>query len=134
MPMFSTDPHAAGATPSQHPDNQESHAGHWQKIMDSAQQYWSQLSLDDVEYARRGRRELIEVLQSRYRLTAEEADERIEKFLADEPRKGWFERLTSMNGDLRVNQYVSNPAPGPSARDDQPPSVTSRTDDPADKY
>lgn len=111
-------------TPSNcNPDNQESLAGHWQEIMQAVPRYWSQLSPDDVEYARRGRSQLIEVLQKRYHFSACEADRRIEEFLAHRPKKGLLERLSEMNGDLPVNQYVSNPAPGPSARDDQPPSV-----------
>lgn len=105
-------------------DNQESVAGHWQQIVDSAREYWKDLTDADLAHARAGRQELIEVLQARYRLSAHEADQRIEHFLSSPPRrKGFFERLSEMNGNLKVNQYVSNPAPGPSARDDQPPGI-----------
>ncbi|MDF2447285.1 MAG: hypothetical protein K0S46_2521 [Moraxellaceae bacterium] len=107
----------------QNPDNQESLAGPWQKIIDTAQDYWKDLTDADIAHARRGRRELIETLQRRYDLSAHEADQRIEAFLSHPHRKGFFERLTEMNGKLKINQYVSNPAPGPSARDDQPPAV-----------
>lgn len=113
-----------GARPLEHnPDNQESLAGAWQDAIDAARAYWQQLTDDDVTEARRGRSELIAVLQRRYGYSCIEADRHIETFLAQRPRKGLFARLAGMNGALAVNQYVSNPAPGPSARDDQPPSV-----------
>lgn len=113
-----------GPQPAEHnPDNQESLAGHWQDVMDRAAAYWQRLTEADIERARQGRQHLIAVLQERYRFGKCEADRHIEEFLAREPRHGWLSRLFSMNGDLHVNQYVSNPAPGPSARDDQPPSV-----------
>lgn len=107
----------------QNPDNQESLAGVWQEAMDEAQAHWERLQADDIQQARQGRGELITVLQQRYGCSRLEADRQIEAFLEQRPRKGFFARLASMNGDLPVNQYVSNPAPGPSARDDQPPSV-----------
>lgn len=109
----------------QNPDNQESLSGHWQEAMDRAQAHWSQLTEEDVRHAREGRRELIEVLQERYGFSSAEADHHIETFLQQQQShpRGWFERLAAMNGALPVNQYVSNPAPGPSARDDQPPSI-----------
>jgi hypothetical protein len=106
----------------QRPENQESLAGHWQQIMDSAQPYWSHLTDADIEYARQGRPQLIEALCRRYGFTEHEADCRIEEFLNHPKHKGLFERMTEINGNLRLNQYVSNPAPGPSAREDQPPA------------
>lgn len=109
--------------PEQNPDNQESLAGAWQDAMDAAQAYWQKLTDDDIAEARKGRSELIAALQHRYGLSRVDADRNIESFLAHRPRKGFFAWLSSMNGDLAVNQYVTNPAPGPSARDDQPPSV-----------
>ncbi len=108
----------------QNPDNQESLAGFWQKIMESAQHFWSRLTHEDIQHARHtGRSGLIQVLQHRYGFSSEEADRHVENFLEQMPKKGWFERMTEVNGNLRLNQYVSNPAPGPSARDDQPPAV-----------
>lgn len=116
---------AKGPRPSyQNPDNQESLAGHWQMVMDAAQQYWTLLSDADVEYARAGRCQLIEVLRRHYGFSAQEADRNIEAFLNNQPKHGLFERMTEINGNLKINQYVSNPAPGPSVRDDQPPFVT----------
>lgn len=116
-----------GPRPREHnPDNQESLAGAWQDAMDEAKARWGRLNDADVAHARQGRAELIDVLQQRYGFSRCEADQQIESFLAQRPhsrREGWFERLARMNGALAVNQYVSNPAPGPSARDDQPPSV-----------
>lgn len=109
--------------PEQNPDNQESLAGAWQDAMDAAQAYWQKLTDDDILEARKGRGELIAALQQRYGFSRCDADRHIESFLAHRPRKGFFAWLSSMNGDLAVNQYVTNPAPGPSARDDQPPSV-----------
>ncbi|MES2917386.1 MAG: hypothetical protein V4729_02090 [Pseudomonadota bacterium] len=114
----------------QNPDEQESLAGAWQQAMDTAQSYWSRLEADDIQQARQGRRELIDVLRKRYGFSVLEADRHIETFLEQRPRKGFFERLSAMNGELPVNQYVSNPAPGPSARDDQPPSVLPPDDEP----
>lgn len=115
--------HARGPR-NQNPDNQESLAGHWQEAMDRARANWSRLTEDDVRKARQGRQALIDVLQERYGFSGSEADRHIESFLKKQSRpKGFFERLAAMNGSLPVNQYVSNPAPGPSARDDQPPSV-----------
>lgn len=114
--------------PNQHPDNQESLAGPWQQIIDSAKDYWKELSESDIEHARSGRCQLIEVLQRRYGLSAHEADQRIEAFLSHPHRKGFFARLMEMNGNLKINQYVSNPAPGPSARDDQPPAISPEDD------
>lgn len=111
----------------QNPDNQESLAGHWQCAMDEASQHWDRLTEADIERARQGRDALIAVLQERYGFSEAEADHRIEAFLDAhqhrEKKKGFFERLTEMNGSLKVNQYVNNPAPGPSARDDDPPSL-----------
>lgn len=109
--------------PQQNPDNQESLAGPWQDAMDNASERWPLLDAKDVAIARLGRSELIGVLAQRYNYSRQEADRQIESFLNDRPRKGLLARLTQMNGDLAVNQYVSNPAPGPSARDDQPPSI-----------
>lgn len=109
--------------PEQHPDHQQSLAGHWQQVIDQARDYWKDLDDADLEAARQGRPQLIDVLCRRYGLTARAADERIEQFLAHPRHQGFFERLASMNGKLKVNQYVSNPAPGPSARDDQPPAI-----------
>lgn len=113
----------ATRAPEHNPDNQESLAGAWQDAIDAAGAHWQQLTEVDIAEARRGRGELIAVLQRRYGLSRSEADHHIEAFLEQRPRKGLFARLASMNGALAVNQYVSNPAPGPSARDDQPPSV-----------
>ena len=107
----------------QNPDNQESLAGAWQDAIDAAQDHWRQLTDNDIAEARKGRSELIAALQQRYGFSRLEADRNIETFLAHRPRKGFFARLADMNGALAVNQYVTNPAPGPSARDDQPPSV-----------
>lgn len=113
-----------GARPAEHnPDNQESLAGAWQDAMDAAQAYWQKLADADITRARKGRDELIAVLQERYGFSCGDADRDIERFLSHRPRKGFFAWLSNLNGDLAVNQYVSNPAPGPSARDDQPPSV-----------
>ncbi|MCC2637033.1 MAG: hypothetical protein K0Q68_752 [Moraxellaceae bacterium] len=109
--------------PEQNPDNQESLAGVWQDAMDAAQQYWSRLTAADIEAARQGRDRLITALHERYGFSRQQADQHIETFLARRPHKGFFARLAAMNGDLAINQYVSNPAPGPSARDDQPPSI-----------
>lgn len=109
--------------PGQNPDNQESLAGAWQEAMDAAQQHWSRLTTADIEAARQGRSQLITALQERYGFSRQEADHHIESYLSRRPRKGFFARLAAMNGDLAINQYVSNPAPGPSARDDQPPSI-----------
>lgn len=121
-----------GSPPEQNPDNQESLAGHWQEAMDRAGGYWSRLTDDDIAHARAGRSALIEALTQRYGFSRTEADHHIEDFLAQTPRRDWFERLAAINGALPVNQYVSNPAPGPSARDDQPPSVLPPDpDDPA---
>lgn len=124
----------SGQKPRQHnPDNQESLAGFWQKVMESAQHFWSRLTHEDIHHARTtGRSGLIQVLRHRYGFSEEEADRHVENFLEQMPKKGLFERMTEVNGSLKLNQYVSNPAPGPSARDDQPPSVmapdTSRED------
>ena len=113
-----------GLRPQDHnPDNQESLAGAWQDAMDAAGEYWRELTEADIADARKGRDQLIAILQQRYGFSCIEADSHIETFLTNRPRKGLFARLASMNGGLAVNQYVSNPAPGPSARDDQPPSV-----------
>lgn len=122
--------HRAPIPPGQNPDNQESLAGHWQQIVERAGHYWNELTENEISQARGGRRALIEVLQSRYHLSAHEADRRIEDFLTHPQHRGLFERLAAMNGKLNVNQYVSNPAPGPSARDDQPPSVLPPDDEP----
>lgn len=110
-------------SPNHNPDNQESLAGAWQDIIGAAQAYWPQLTDTDIAEARKGRGELIAALQRRYGFSCAEADHHIETFLGHRPHKGLFARLASMNGDLALNQYVTNPAPGPSARDDQPPSV-----------
>lgn len=109
--------------PGQNPDNQESLAGAWQAAMDEAQQHWSRLTPHDIEAARHGRGQLIAALQEQYGISRQEADHQIEGFLAERPRKGLFARLAAVNGSLAINQYVSNPAPGPSARDDQPPGI-----------
>lgn len=111
--------------PQQHnPDQQESLAGFWQKITESAQHFWNRLTHEDIQHARQaGRPGLIRVLQQRYGFSAEEADRHVENFLEQMPKKGVFERMTEVNGNLKLNQYVSNPAPGPSARDDQPPGI-----------
>lgn len=113
----------APRSPDQNPDNQESLAGHWQDVMDRAREYWSRLDDNDIARGRQGRDQLIAVLQDRYGYSKCEADRRIEEFLLQAPHQGWLSRLFSLNGDLNVNQYVSNPAPGPSARADQPPSI-----------
>lgn len=109
--------------PEQNPDNQESLAGPWQSAMDSVREHWPRLDEHDVELAREGRTQLIAVLQQRYNYSRQEADRQIERFLDHRPRKGLLARLAAMNGGLAINQYVTNPAPGPSARDDQPPSI-----------
>lgn len=123
--MYQDPLNQARATPAsnQNPDNQESLAGPWQDAMDNARTYWPRLDENDIALARQGRSELIGVLAQRYNYSRHEADRHIEAFLSHRPRKGLLARLTQMNGDLALNQYVSNPAPGPSARDDQPPSV-----------
>lgn len=120
--------HARGPQ-NQNPDNQESLSGHWQEAMDRARAHWSRLTEDDIRGARQGRGALIEALQQRYGFSRHEADGHIERFLKASPPRGIFERLAAMNGALPINQYVSNPAPGPSARDDQPPSVLPDNED-----
>lgn len=113
------------------PDNQESLSGHWQEAMDHARAHWSRLTEQDIGSARQGRDVLIERLRERYGFSRSEADRHIEDFLKQSAPRGFFARLAAMNGALPVNQYVSNPAPGPSARDDQPPSILPADDDPA---
>lgn len=123
--------HARGPR-DQNPDNQESLSGYWQEAMDHARAYWSRLSEDDILNARQGRQALIDALQNRYGFSSLEADRYIEAFLKQPRPRGLFERLAAINGALPINQYVSNPAPGPSARDDQPPSILPPdSDDPA---
>lgn len=121
--------HHAPVPPGQNPDNQESLAGHWQEVIVRAANYWKELTEEEIAHARQGRRALIDVLKARFHLTTHEADRRIEEFLSQPTHRGLLERLSALNGKLAINQYVSNPAPGPSARDDQPPAVLPPDDD-----
>lgn len=94
-------------------------AGQWKQAMAAAREYWAGLTDADIQRAQAGREHLADVIQERYGRSREEAEREIDEFLRQHPRKGLFEKMAEINGNLKINQYVSNPAPGPSKRPDR---------------
>lgn len=99
---------------------------HWKAWMSRARSAWKELTApppDDTENSNTDshHESLLTLLQEHYGLEHGDAVAELESLLArypqaSRPRKDMLERLSEMNGNMTVNQYVQNPAPGPSDR------------------
>lgn len=110
---------------STHPHEHDTARAYWKDWMSRARSAWKELtapSPDEAEIDPENSREpLLAVLQEYYGLERGDAEAELESLLArylqaSRPRKDVLERLSEMNGNMTVNQYVQNPAPGPSDR------------------
>ncbi len=102
--------------------NSDTLSGQWKQLMASARSTWAELTDNDVQKAQAGHDHLLGVLQERYGRSREQARQEIRAFLERHPdlqgteKKDFFQKLSEMNGNMTINQYVENPAPGPSQR------------------
>lgn len=92
----------------------------WKHQLASIRFKWPELSEDELAEASASKGSLVEVLSRHYGTSSEQAAAEVENLLGSQSgkpqKKDFFQKLSEMNGDMKINQYVEDPAPGPSTR------------------
>ncbi|HEX6592194.1 MAG TPA: hypothetical protein VF050_09350 [Moraxellaceae bacterium] len=92
----------------------------WKHQLASIRFKWPELSEDELAQASESKEQLVRVLSRHYGSSSEQAAAEVENLLGSQSgktqKKDIFQKLSEMNGNMKINQYVENPAPGPSTR------------------
>ncbi len=84
-------------------------AQHWQQLKSSLQVSWEKLTREKSNDGSSLPRDL----EQEHALTRDREAGRQKGTTA---KKDAFQKMSEVNGDMKLNQYVENPAPGPSQR------------------
>lgn len=88
-------------------------SGQWQQLKVSARTAWARLIHAYTEQEETDRKRALGTLHEKY----SRAREQSELVTDSKPeKKDIFQKMSEVNGDMKINEYVENPAPGPSER------------------
>lgn len=85
----------------------------WQQLKTSARTAWARLTHAYTQQEETDRKRALRALQEKYSRSREHG----ELVTDSKPeKKDIFQKMSEVNGSMKINEYVENPAPGPSER------------------